>query len=187
MENRTLTFEGSASYATEYFEYCIYSILYQRGIYPEDEFTMTEKYGMKMITTTNKELQLYVHDILLQVRDEPVERWQFDVKANKHPSEHVDLPTSPSTATEEKEQFGQAFRSTIRQITATVSFLPLLTDKCTINIQVYTDTSVTAQGKWGASSVALLKGGGEHMRLKTLVTSSHQVETIVSYQMGKES
>ncbi|KAI9029054.1 DNA-binding protein [Phycomyces nitens] len=198
----TLTFAGSASYATEYFESCIYSILYQRGIYPEEDFEVINKYNARAMTTVNKELQKYMADIMGQVKEwllqnviqklvlliqsvetgETVERWQFDVKA-KEPNANDRL----LSLAEESGQFEREFRTTIRQITASVSFLPDLTEKCTINIQVYTDKSVPGNEKWGTGDLALIKGGGEHMRLKTLSTSAHKVETLVAYQLKENN
>ncbi|KAL0091734.1 mitotic spindle assembly checkpoint protein MAD2A [Phycomyces blakesleeanus] len=194
----TLTFSGSASFATDYFESCIYSILYQRGIYPEEDFEVINKHNARVMTTVNKELEKYVADVMSQVKDwilenviqklvlliqsvetgETVERWQFDIKA-KNSNEDGQL----ISLAKESEKFDREFRATIRQITASVSFLPELTEKCTINIQVYTDKSVLGNEKWGTGDVALIKGGGEHMRLKTLSTSAHQVETFVAYQL----
>ena len=40
-----VTLKGSAQLVTEFFEYGIHSILYQRGIYPPESFTRKQEYG----------------------------------------------------------------------------------------------------------------------------------------------
>jgi hypothetical protein len=47
--------------------YGINSILYQRGIYPPDEFKVVKKYGLNMLITTNVTLDLYLKNVLTQL------------------------------------------------------------------------------------------------------------------------
>jgi hypothetical protein len=44
------------------------SILYQRGLYPEEDFKMVTKYGMKVLTSTNPELTAYISKITQQLK-----------------------------------------------------------------------------------------------------------------------
>jgi mitotic spindle assembly checkpoint protein MAD2 len=37
-QNQAITLKGSTAMVTEFFEYSVNSILYQRGIYPPDDF-----------------------------------------------------------------------------------------------------------------------------------------------------
>lgn len=43
------------------------SILYQRGIYPSDDFDVTTKYGMNTVVTNNPELKQYIDKIIKQI------------------------------------------------------------------------------------------------------------------------
>jgi len=47
--------------------YSINSILYQRGIYPPDEFKVVKKYGLNMLVTTNVTLDNYIKNVLSQL------------------------------------------------------------------------------------------------------------------------
>lgn len=44
------------------------SILYQRGLYPIDDFNMTTRYGMKVLVSTNPELTAYINSIIKQLQ-----------------------------------------------------------------------------------------------------------------------
>lgn len=47
------------------------SILYQRGLYPIDDFKMTTRYGMKVLISTNPELTAYIDKIIQQLQGIP--------------------------------------------------------------------------------------------------------------------
>ncbi len=48
-------------------EYSINSILYQRGIYPPDDFQMVKKYGLNMLVTADEDVKKYIRRILAQL------------------------------------------------------------------------------------------------------------------------
>lgn len=41
-------------------DYGVNSILYQRGIYPEESFTRTQKYGLTLLVTADEKLKAYL-------------------------------------------------------------------------------------------------------------------------------
>ncbi len=43
------------------------SILYQRGIYPPEEFERVMKYGCPIMVTTDKKLKEYIRNVLEQI------------------------------------------------------------------------------------------------------------------------
>ena len=45
----------------------MYSILYQRGIYPPETFTRVNKYGLSMLITSDPGLQSYLKQVLEQL------------------------------------------------------------------------------------------------------------------------
>ncbi|KAJ8660411.1 hypothetical protein O0I10_003869 [Lichtheimia ornata] len=192
-------------------EYCVNSILFQRGVYPREDFRISKKYGIPLFVTTNPELKDYIDQVIGQVRDwmksnkisklilviksretgHVLERWQFDV--------HVVQPVEPITATEENpedmelvdnsvsESTQQQIRALMRQISASVTFLPELDqDDCTINILVHTDQDVNVPTTWGDSDPKLIEGGGEHVRLKSFSTSVHKISALVAYRIDDE-
>lgn len=62
-----ITLRGSTEIVTEFFEYSINSILYQRGIYPPETFKRIPKYGLSMMITTDEALSSYISNIMRQL------------------------------------------------------------------------------------------------------------------------
>lgn len=48
-------------------EYSINSILYQRGIYPSEDFTTVKKWDMPLLVTTDSEVKAYIKKIMGQL------------------------------------------------------------------------------------------------------------------------
>ena len=59
-----LTLKGSTEIVAEFFHFCINSILYQRGIYPPDQFKRESKYGLAMMVATDERLKRYMIRVL---------------------------------------------------------------------------------------------------------------------------
>ena len=72
----------------------------------------------------------------------------------------------------------------LRQITASVSFLPVLDEPCTFNILAYTDKSVEAPAAWVDSDPKLIEKNAEQVRLKSFSTTIHQIDSLVAYKLG---
>ena len=53
-----LTLKGSTTLVHEFFNYSVQSILYQRSIYPSDDFRTIKKFGLQMLATTDEDLAL---------------------------------------------------------------------------------------------------------------------------------
>lgn len=70
METQTssvITLKGSTEIVTEFFEYSVNSILYQRGIYPPETFKRVSKYNLAMMLTTDEALSTYISRIMQQL------------------------------------------------------------------------------------------------------------------------
>ena len=63
----TITLKGSTEIVTEFFNYSVNSILYQRGIYPPESFKRVSQYGLSMMVTTDEELLKYLNNITKQL------------------------------------------------------------------------------------------------------------------------
>lgn len=94
-----LTLKGSTAIVSDFFNFSVQSILYQRGIYPAEDFRPVKKYGLQMLITTDDGLETYIDNCLTQVKEwiekghlnrlvvaivekdtgETRERWQFDL------------------------------------------------------------------------------------------------------------
>ncbi|ODO00563.1 mitotic spindle assembly checkpoint protein MAD2 [Cryptococcus wingfieldii CBS 7118] len=149
--NQSITLKGSAAIVTEFFDFSINSILYQRGVYSMEDFKIVKKYGLHLFMLSHEDLRKYISLQLEQVHEwiltssveclvlaiksvdteEPVERWQFDLRTDE--SVLQSPPGAPTlTAKEvakeektEKEAQGE-IREIMKQFTSSVKFLPML-------------------------------------------------------------
>lgn len=191
-----ISLKGSTRAVTEFFEYSINSILYQRNVYPSEDFTTVKKYDLFLLKTLDDELKIYIRKILQQVhkwllggkcnklvlcivdQDEGdvVERWAFDVvHLNKQNDEHEE---SIDTTETQKQ-----IRALIRQITASVTFLPELSEEnnYTFNVLAYTDANAKVPLEWADSDSKEIDDA-EVVQFKTFNTDDHQVSAQVSYK-----
>ncbi|KAF8244458.1 DNA-binding protein [Wilcoxina mikolae CBS 423.85] len=213
-----LSLKGSAKLVAEFFEYCINSILFQRGVYPAEDFTAVKKYGLNMLVTADDAVKAYIRKIMSQLSKwmlggkisklvvvitskdtgEHLERWQFDVqllgkaskRSSKTPAEAeggdengaaVTPVEKPREKTEKEIQ--EEIQSLFRQITASVTFLPMLDGRCTFNVLVYADGDAEVPMEWGDSDAKEIVDG-EKVTLRSWGTSSHKVDTLVSYRLA---
>ncbi|XP_027399517.1 mitotic spindle assembly checkpoint protein MAD2A isoform X2 [Bos indicus x Bos taurus] len=182
-----ITLRGSAEIVAEFFSFGINSILYQRGIYPSETFTRVQKYGLTLLVTTDPELIKYLNNVVDQLKEwlykcsvqklvvvisniesgEVLERWQFDIECDK--------TAKDDSAPREKSQkaIQDEIRSVIRQITATVTFLPLLEVS-------YKDLVVPE--KWEESGPQFITNS-EEVRLRSFTTTIHKVNSMVAYKI----
>lgn len=195
--------KGSIDIVIEFFNYGINSILYQRGLYPSDSFIQREKYGLPLLITTNPELKKYLDVVLNQMKrfletknvhkiiivilkidtGEPVERWQFDVDLEKQPNNTDKSFIDESEQDERKvlKDIQEGIRGVIRQITASVTFLPTLEGSHSFDILLYTDKDVELPNSEWSDTNAKLINNGQHVQLRGFTTNVHRVEPIVSY------
>jgi len=213
-----LSLKGSSKLVAEFFEYSINSILFQRGVYPAEDFTTVKKYGLNMLVTTDDQVKAYIKRIMLQLNKwmvggkisklvvvitnketgEHVERWQFDVQIFNKPSRNrltpkvsdnenaspseMDSQSTPLPEKTEKE-IQEEIQAVFRQITASVTFLPVLDGNCTFNVLVYADADSEVPMEWGDSDAKEIKNG-EKVQLRSFSTSNHRVDTMVSYRLA---
>ena len=193
-DTSTISLRGSVDLVQEFFEYAINSILYQRGIYPPEEFRRVAKYGLSMMVASDDGLQTYLKKILAQLKtwleegdvqrlvvvvtgvetNETLERWTFAVNACDTEN------AAPSTAGDVKAITKQ-IQAIIRQITASVTFLPLLDEACAFDLLVYTRKRAEVPGTWEDSDPKYIADGQE-VKLRSFTTSVHQVEAAVAYK-----
>ncbi|BFZ17320.1 hypothetical protein BsWGS_20359 [Bradybaena similaris] len=192
--SNVITLKGSTDIVAEFFHYGLNSILYQRGLYPPESFTHTQQWGLTMLVTCNKELQKFLEQIISQVKtwltdmtveklvlvikdiatSEVLERWQFDIDCDKT----VDSNTKREASDKEIKE---GIRAVIRQITASVTFLPLLESACSFDILVYTDKGLEVPEAWGETGPHFI-ANSEEVRLKSFSTSIHTVKAAVAFK-----
>ncbi|KAL4962879.1 spindle checkpoint protein MAD2 [Aspergillus stella-maris] len=207
---------GSGKLVAEFFEYSINSILFQRGVYPPEDFTTVKKYGLNMLVTADDQVKAYIKKIMSQLNKwmmggkisklvvvitdketgEHVERWQFDVEifkksksssTRKSGDKENDTPGEADQAAEPVEktekQIQEEIQAIFRQITASVTFLPVLDGDCTFNVLVYADADSDVPVEWGDSDAKDIKNA-EKVQLRSFSTNNHRVETMVSYRLA---
>ena len=148
-----VTLKGSAAIISEFFNYGVNSILYQRGIYPPESFTRKQEYGLTLLVSTDPEVNKFLDNVLSQIKDwleqrkikrlvvvlnsvetkETLERWEFKIENEQG----ADGKIVDNAVKDEKKIKGE-IRDVIRQITASVTFLPLLDCLCSFDILIYT-------------------------------------------------
>ncbi|XP_032879492.1 mitotic spindle assembly checkpoint protein MAD2A [Amblyraja radiata] len=190
-----ITLRGSADIVAQFFSYGINSILYQRGIYPPESFTRVQKYGLTMLVTTDLVLNNYLKNVVGQLKDwlcnhfvqrlvvvvnsietnEVLERWQFDIECDKTMTENSEAREKSEKAIQDE------IRSVIRQITATVTFLPLLDAACSFDLLIYTDKDLEVPEMWEESGPQFINNS-EEVRLRSFTTTIHKVNSLVAYK-----
>ncbi|KAE8548870.1 hypothetical protein EYB25_009253 [Talaromyces marneffei] len=219
-----LSLKGSSKLVAEFFEYSINSILYQRGVYPAEDFSPVKKYGLNMLVSSDDQVRAYIKKIMSQLNKwmiggkisklvvvitsketgEHVERWQFDVQifkqaaaAGRKKSSTADKENSATAAADRENaaaaeeptpektetQIQQEIQAIFRQITASVTFLPVLDGNCTFNVLVYADADSDVPVEWGDSDAKEITNG-EKVQLRSFSTNNHRVDTLVYWKYG---
>eukprot|EP01036_Dinobryon_divergens_P029827 gene29827-38983_t len=205
--SNVITLRGSTDIVTEFFNYSVNNILYQRGVYPPESFKRVSQYGLSMMVTTDEGLLSYLSNILRQLDEwllnksvqklilvikdieskETMERWVFDCDCNVQ-SENINnlnkLPQSSSSNKTAKE-VTQEIQAIMRQITASVTFLPLLSERCCFDLLVYADKAATVPVSWEESDPCFI-ANAEQVRLRSFNTTIHKVDLSVSYRVGDD-
>ncbi|KAJ2756342.1 Mitotic spindle checkpoint component mad2 [Coemansia sp. BCRC 34490] len=206
-----ITLRGSAQIVTEFFKYGINSILFQRGIYPVDDFVMTKKYGLDIWVTNDLSVEKYLKKIMESVEEwlavgkinklvlavnsretrETLERWQFDIQiVQDRGAEDDEAASQPKTTggggkaaapAKSEKALRMEIQAIFRQIAASVSFLPIIEEKCTFNILVYADSDAEVPTTWTDSDPLHIKNA-EQVRLRSFSTDAHRVEAMVAYR-----
>ncbi|SNX85680.1 probable MAD2 - spindle-assembly checkpoint protein [Melanopsichium pennsylvanicum] len=150
-----LTLKGSTALVHEFFTYSVQSILYQRNIYPSDDFKTVKKYGLQMLVTTDEGLAEYLETAMSQLKvwlekgdvtrlvvaiiekdsGETRERWQFDVHVlnnnNNNPSDHQEQNQNQKEKEKEKGKDDHS-KKTDAQVKAEIAaIIKQITASCT--------------------------------------------------------
>ncbi|WYZ42127.1 hypothetical protein EsH8_V_001022 [Colletotrichum jinshuiense] len=113
-----LALKGSAKLVAEFFQYSIHTILFQRGVYPAEDFSAVKKYGLNMLVSSDDQVRAYIKKIMGQLdrwmlrgkisklvivitdkdTGEHVERWQFDVEIFGKPAKSKSSKSKSSSS-----------------------------------------------------------------------------------------
>lgn len=110
---------------------------------------------------------------------EVLECWEFQVQTEKN--ENSD-PNNP-TANKELKRIQQEIGSVMRQISATVSYLPLLDCICSFDILIHTIKDCELPEKWNETNDVSIQNP-QQVKLRSFSTGLHQVDTVVNYKLS---
>jgi mitotic spindle assembly checkpoint protein MAD2 len=104
---------------------------------------------------------------------QPLERWVFNIYTDNN-QENGDKPLAEIT---------KEIQALIRQITSSVTFLPLLDEACAFDLLVYTANNVSVPQAWEESDARMVENA-QSVKLRSFNTSIHEVDGMVSYRLG---
>lgn len=138
---------------------------------------------------------------------ETLERWQFNVSVDDKKKaadvkDENDAPVTNSTVTagsastsasgkgnegktKSVKEIHNEIQAIIRQVTASVTFLPLLNEPCSFDLLVYTNKDAVVPKKWEDSDPQYIMNSQE-VKLRSFTTSVHKVESMVTYKEADE-
>lgn len=210
-DERTLKLSGSSRVVSDYFEICIHNILFQRHVYPKEDFKVIRKFGLNLVYSKDDEVISYIKQITRQLH-----RWIVDGKINvltmlivsketNQVSEkwmfHIDLvhdkseedPSSTSNSRNVKgvktlEDIQKEIQLIIRQISSSITFLPEFEDPQTFKILVHTTDNFEAPKDWDDANLSTdIEGKGvESVKFDNFATGNHKVSTFVTYQTREQ-
>ncbi|KAJ9582432.1 hypothetical protein L9F63_003230 [Diploptera punctata] len=196
----SITLKGSAELVKEYLDFGINSILYQRGIYPGETFVPVEHFGITLFMTTDEKIKKFLSVVLGQIQEwlikkklqkislvitnsetkEVMERWDFKIQYEGDKNGAV-IENGAEVGNKDIKVIQREIREVMRQILATVSFLPLLDCVCCFDILIYTVPDCEVPDEWDETQPCFIANSQE-VRLRTFSTSLHKTETLVSYK-----
>ncbi|KAI9204272.1 DNA-binding protein [Polychytrium aggregatum] len=197
---KPITLRGSAQIVVEFFEYGIHTILYQRGIYPAEDFKSIKKYGQTLLVNNDDNVKAYLKQILIQLEKwimaktisklvlvissketrEVLERWQFDIDLVK--DDDITTQKKSGGANKTEKEINMEISAIMRNITASGSFLPMIDEPCTFNVLAYTEKDAEVPTTWVDSDPKIIENA-EQVRLRSFSTNIHKVDSLVAYKV----
>ncbi|KIM48274.1 hypothetical protein M413DRAFT_61576 [Hebeloma cylindrosporum] len=197
---QAITLKGSTTLVTEFFKYAVNTILFQREVYPSDDFHMVKKYGQTVLVTQDLALENYLERILTQVQKwlltgsvtqlvlaiiskdtrTPLERWVFDIFL-------VDPAPEGSEASRQakpESEIQSEIRAILKQIISMVTYLPVIHEPTVFNILAYTSESADVPaGEWvDTDPLAIEASKSQQVKMRSFSTDVHRIEAMVAYR-----
>ncbi|KAH9837178.1 mitotic spindle checkpoint protein MAD2 [Rhodofomes roseus] len=196
---QAITLKGSTNLVTEFFKFAANTILFQRGVYPADDFHMVKKYGQTVLVTQDLALENYLERILKQVNKwlltgsvtqlvlaiiskdsrTTLERWVFDINLVEQPTN-----TSEPAPVKPEAEIQAEIRNILKQIVSTVTFLPVIDEPTVFNILTYTTESADVPAdEWvDTDPLAIEASKSQQVKLRNFSTDVHRIEAMVAYR-----
>jgi mitotic spindle assembly checkpoint protein MAD2 len=184
------------------------SILFQRGIYPAEDFAPQQQYGLTILMSKDEKIMEFLKNVLGQAEDwlaqnkiekfslvisnvhtkEVLECWDFKIDSempdNQNQDPNIIDPNNPPTSSKELKKIQLEIGAVMRQIAATVSYLPLLDCTCSFDLLVHTLKDCDVPDNWNETENVTIKNQ-QTVHLKSFSTGLQKVNTVVSYRMNE--
>ncbi|XP_055688639.1 mitotic spindle assembly checkpoint protein MAD2A [Lutzomyia longipalpis] len=196
-----ITLSGSAAIICEYLNFGVNSVLFQRGIYPPESFSTVQQYGLTIFMSQDEKITEFLKKVLTKAQDwitenkvekislviknshtaETLECWDFKID-----NENENVPSKDGqevTSSKDLKRIQNEIRDVMRQISATVSFLPLLDYICSFDILIYTHKDTEIPEQWDNTEGVFIQNA-QSVQLKSFSTGLHQLSTVVNFKMN---
>ncbi|KAM0926196.1 hypothetical protein ACQ4PT_003717 [Festuca glaucescens] len=192
-----ITLKGSAAIVSEFFGYAANSILYNRGVYPEESFARVKKYGLPMLLTQDEAVKTFITNLTSQLSEwleagqlqrivlvimskatgEVLERWNFNIVTD------VEVVEKGVIKEKSDKEIMREIQAIMRQVNSCISFLPCLEEPCIFDVLAYTDAETAVPFTWVESDAKLIDNP-QMVKLHSFDTKGiHKVDTMVSYKI----
>ncbi|MCJ1371319.1 Mitotic spindle checkpoint component mad2 [Loxospora ochrophaea] len=209
-----LSLKGSSKIVAEFFDYSINTILFQRGVYPAEDFSPVKKYGLNMLVSSDDQVRAYIKKIMSQLNKwmgggkisklvvvitsketgEHVERWQFDIQIFNQSGKKSSVSKSTDKENAVPEEPAVPVEKTEKEIQDEIqSIFRQITASVTFLPQLDGNCTFNVLVYADADSDVPLEWGdsdakeiknGEKVQLRSFSTSNHRVDTLVSYRLS---
>lgn len=177
----------------DFFDCAVNQILYLRHVYPSEDFSNTNRYGLVLLKAMNSDLQSYLERLMVQIRQwvaqrmlsmlvvvitdtetgQVYERWSFCVDDRRENQSAV--KSEPSVVAQ--------IQTVMKQIVSSVSFLPQLPDTTTFNVLAYTDREATVPATWSDSDPRIIKNAQVVKLTPVQVNDQSVLQPMVAYRI----
>lgn len=117
---------------------------------------------------------------------ETLECWDFKVQQDPDAASTAGDSIKPDvepTSNKELKRIQQEIGSVMRQISATVSYLPLIDCVCSFDIHIHTLKDCEVPEKWDETQAVFIQNS-QAVQLRSFSTGLHKVDTVVNYKMN---
>lgn len=203
-QSNTLQLKGSSRVISDYFEICIHNILFQRKIYPREEFKVIRKFGLNVVFSQNENITEYIKKIIKQLHfwiyngkinwltllivsketNAISEKWMFNIDVINDAKSSEDSNTLEQTSIKSLADIQKEIQSIIRQISSSVTYLPIFDEEQTFKILVHTTGDVKSNKDWSDTKgfKELDENISESVQFDQIETNNHNVSTFVTYK-----
>lgn len=113
-----------------------------------------------------------------------LERWAFDIEStDKSADNSENNPANNATTGGNKtaKQVHDEIAAIMRQVAASVTYLPMLSEACSFEVLAYTDESTAIPAAMQESDAKEI-AGAQHVKFRSFSTNHHNVDTMVAYK-----